>query len=116
LQNVPVGKSKHFSFLVNRNKIFSIGWNRTKTHTLAQKMGYTWEFVHSELDCIIKFPYKPEFLSDYIMYNSRIDKNGNIRLAKPCKYCQNTLGVFGIKVYYTNDDGGFDEYRRQSNF
>lgn len=74
---------------------------------MAQKMGYTWKFIHSELDCIIKFPYKPEELSNYTMYNTRIDRNGQIRIAKPCKYCQKTLNFFGIDVLYTNDEGDF---------
>lgn len=107
LQEIPLGKSKHFSFLVDKNKIVSIGWNRTKTHTLAHKMGYTWKYIHSELDCIIKFPYKPEDLSGYIMFNTRIDRNQQIKIAKPCRFCQRTLNHFGIKTIYTNNEGEF---------
>lgn len=71
------------------------------------RYGFKYPAKHSEIDCINNFPYPPGELSKYTMWNTRIDRNGLIKLAKPCKNCQIVLNQFNIDVVYTNHEGEF---------
>jgi len=105
--------SQHISFLVKNkkcNQIICFGINnKRKTDPLANKYGYRFSCVHSEVACIKLFPYPPSKLSQHIMINIRIMADGSIGMSKPCKICQKLLKDFGIqKVYYTNRSGKFE--------
>jgi deoxycytidylate deaminase len=96
---------RHFSFLVRKNSVNSIGYNNTsKTHTIADKIGYRYPTIHSELSTILNFSGKE--ISDYYMINFRFDKMGNLSMSKPCNNCQNLLKHYGIvKVVYSTGYG-----------
>lgn len=100
---------KHFSFIVRKNNVVSIGWNQPyKTHPLAVKWGYKFGCIHSELHSILKFDNPPAKLYRYSLVNVRLDKHGNVRMSKPCKHCQALLLAFNLgDVWYTNNSGEF---------
>jgi len=109
LHYCPVGDQKHFSFIVLRNKVISIGWNnKVKSNPLNQKYGYRYDKPHSELIAIKNFPYPNKELSRHTLVNVRIGRANDVIMCKPCMYCQNLLKTFNIKeVYYTNAMGNF---------
>ena len=107
LLDLPNGRSRHFSFLVKRNNIVSMGWNKIlKTHPIAFRYEHPYHKIHSELDCILNT--KEENLSKLVMINVRIDMHNRLRISKPCNPCQNMLRDYGIKNVYFSTGVGFD--------
>jgi len=108
--DVHSGKSKHFSFLVKKNNIVSIGWNKIlKTHPIASKYNYPYNKIHSELDCIINFcgdlsKYKYELL------NIRIGMDNRMKMSKPCKNCKILLNDHGLNNVTYSNEIGFSEF------
>ena len=111
-------RCKHFSFIIKKNKILSIGTNNPrKTHPRNLKYKYTSrenndisEFVgvHSELSAVLKFGF--EDCTNFILVNTRVNAAGKIANSKPCKGCQNLIFQLNFKkVYYTNDSGDFEQ-------
>lgn len=91
------GSNKHFTFICERKKIISIGWNKPfKSHTLAKKFGYRFFTIHSELDAINNFPYPVADLRNYSLINVRLYANRSIALSRPCVKCLKLLASFGI--------------------
>ena len=108
--DLPDSRSKHFSFILIRNKILSSGFNLGfKTNPLSKKYGYRFNSIHSELKAIKNFPYPPSFLSKCKIVNVRIMANGELGMSKPCKKCQKLLSDFDISdVWYSNRNGEFE--------
>jgi deoxycytidylate deaminase len=105
----PNNNFQHFSFLVRRTKILSIGINSNRSHTAAKKFGHYMNNIHSELSAIVHFP-KSQDITRCTLYNVRILKSDNsIAMSKPCKHCKKLIYAFGIKkVLYTNYQGNFE--------
>lgn len=101
-------KSKHISFIVDKNKILSVGWNDGwKTHPLAKKHGYRFSSIHSELAAIIRIGI--DNCHGLTLINVRVNSLGEIRISKPCSICQSWLSTLGLKqIYYTNNEGRFE--------
>ena len=102
-QNV---NNSHIAFLVKKNKIIKIGWNKKRTHPEIAKHPYHEGYVgiHAELDCLLKI--NKEDLSDYKILVLRIDRNGKLNISKPCKGCQSVLSQFNLKeIWYSDKDG-----------
>lgn len=104
LKTMTPGRSKHFSFLIRKSNIVSVGWNNgSKTHPIAAKFNYYSEAIHSELHCILNASKIDKKCS---MINIRIDKRDKILLSKPCEKCQNLLYHYGINdVIYSYEKG-----------
>ena len=112
----------HVTFAVNKKKTISIGINNTKTHPNIKRLNYCSEEgedlrdiarTHSELNCILKLKNKyPSYsLKDIIFVNIRLDKNGNVKYARPCNGCSHLLKQVGYKkVFYSGDCGNFFEF------
>ena len=100
--DLPIGRCKHFSFLIEKNRIISIGYNQSyKTHPLSKKFGHRFSSIHSELHAISSFGKT----NGLILANVRLDLNGNLRESKPCQPCQKMLKYFNIQnVFYTIDN------------
>lgn len=113
-KNKPIGLYRHFSFIVCKNEVLSIGWNNVKkTHPLAMKNGYAYPYIHSELDAIVKFGGKLTELRYCSILNVRLTKTGCVTLSRPCKSCQGLLLAFGFKdILYTNEVGKFERFRK----
>lgn len=111
LREVPEGRNKHFSFIVHRNNIISVGWNNSwKTHPIAKQCGYRFGTMHSELAAIIKMRRKLNILPNCYLVNTRINSLNEIGLSKPCYHCTRWISTLGFKkILYTNQDGFFVE-------
>lgn len=102
-------RSKHFSYIIKKNRIMSIGWNlSTKTHPLAKKFGNRFSRIHAETMAVRKFPYPPELLKECCMVNLRLGKKNKLLLSKPCSFCYRLLEHMELKsVMYTNNESKF---------
>jgi len=109
--DLPDVRNKHFSFILMRNKILSVGYNLGfKTNPLAKKYGHRFSSTHAELMVIKNFPYPPSLLSKCKIVNIRIMTNGNLSMARPCKYCAKMLKDFDLtEIWYTNWQGKFEK-------
>lgn len=90
-----------------KGKILSIGTNSyLKSHPLqaefSEKHGRPEAiFLHAEIAALTKCKDWSKIHSIHI---ERYDKQGNPRLAKPCKICQSALDTIGVKkITYTQD-------------
>lgn len=111
-------KTFHTTFIVRKGKIQKIGVNSLKTHPRNLQYKYIGKEgkdirsmigVHSELNAIIK--YGREDCSDCTFVNVRINKNGEVAIAAPCRGCQSVLRQVGFrKVYYSTDAGAFQQW------
>ena len=109
LIDLPRSEKKHFTFILRKNKIMSVGWNMSyKTHPLAARYNYKYSAIHSELNAILNFQLPYSTLCKYTILNIRLAKNGTIANSKPCIPCQNLLNDYGLNsvIYSTNE--GFD--------
>lgn len=113
LLDKPPSKNKHFSFIVKKNRIRSIGFNNTKkTSPLSYKYNPLWPYVHSEVSAVTKFDGKLSDLENCILINVRLDKQGKVMMSKPCKNCLQLVANFGFKkVFYTGRMGQFIELK-----
>lgn len=105
LIHLPNGRSKHFSFVIRKNNIVSVGWNdSSRTHPLAARFGYKYPYIHSELSAILNFndlqnSHKYKFLN--IRFNT-----GRLDIARPCSKCQKLLTHYGFyDVTYSTESG-----------
>lgn len=97
-------QAKHVSVIMRRTEILSIGVNKRKTHPKAQEYGYHYDWVHAELDALLKLP-QSQSRDNLTLVNFRVDPRGNFRLSKPCSKCLPWCsGVFREIWYTTSDD------------
>lgn len=96
-------RQKHFSFIIRKSKILSIGWNSGQPHPKAFELKYKYGCVHSELSAILKGR-----ANDYCgceMLNIRVNIFDEIGHSKPCNTCQNVLKMFGFsKCWYSTPE------------
>lgn len=112
-------KTFHTTFIVRKGRIQKIGINSPKTHPRNLLYHYigkegkdirTMIGVHSEMSAIIK--YGQSDCSDCVFVNVRINKNGDVAIAAPCKGCQHALRQVGYRqLYYTTSSGVFEEWK-----
>lgn len=112
LFHLPVSNAKHFTFICERNKIISFGYNNAwKTHPAGLRYGQRFGAIHAEWDALRKFPYPVDDLKFYDIINVRLNKRRQPAMAKPCKYCANMLISFNVtKVTFTNEFGEFEQW------
>lgn len=110
LKELPDCAQKHFTFIVNRNKIISLGWNQAyRTHPIAKKFNCRFSTIHSELAAIKNFHGTLDEICRFKLINIRIRRDNNVGISKPCDSCMMMLAAFDFnEVWYTNNDGGFD--------
>ena len=104
LKHLPSNKNKHFSFIVRKNKIESIGWNDyQKTHPLSYKYNYYSRAIHSELACLLNCS---KIDRKSYMINIRLGKNNKLLMSRPCDICESLLFHHGIfNVVYSTEEG-----------
>lgn len=84
--------------MVRRNKIYSVGWNKLKTHP---KSNHPYFSLHAELHAIINMPKKTIKELEIFLY--RETKAGVPAISKPCETCHAALKEIGVKkVHYSN--------------
>jgi tRNA(Arg) A34 adenosine deaminase TadA len=102
--------NSHVAFLVKKNKIVKIGWNRKRTHPEISKHPYHDGYVgtHAELDVILKSGL--EDLNDHSMIVLRVDRKGRLANSKPCPGCLSLLKSYNVKeVFYSDTDGNIEK-------
>jgi deoxycytidylate deaminase len=104
LKDVPSGTNRHFSFIIDKNRILSLGWNDYYcSNRIAYDNGHVHGGIHSEFSAYVR--YRGDFgrLRRCIMVNTRINSLDKIGMSKPCTVCQKFIEKVGFrKVYYTN--------------
>jgi hypothetical protein len=110
LKDVPNGRNKHFSFIIHRNRILSVGWNNYWcSHPECKRIGYRFNAIHSEFSAINRYKGDRKKLKRCILVNTRVNSIGEIGMAKPCVYCQEFISDMRFrKVWYTNSTGIFE--------
>ena len=108
----------HTTFLLKKGKLVSIGINSSKTNPRNLKYDYTARNgvdirhivgTHSELSAIIK--YGKEDISDCIVVNVRIGRDGKVNNSMPCHGCLSMFVQTGFRrLFYSNSMGDFVEY------
>ena len=102
--------NSHVAFLVKKNKIVKIGWNRKRTHPEISKHPYHDGYVgtHAELDVILKSGL--EDLNDHSMIVLRVDRKGRLANSKPCPGCLSLLKSYNIEeVFYSDTEGNIEK-------
>jgi len=110
-------RCRHFSFIMYKKRILSIGVNTPKTHPLNLKHNYVNKRnipihdlvgTHSELSAVIKLG--TDDCDGLIMVNTRVNRNNEIDFSMPCKGCTSFLETLNFKrIYYSDKDGNFLE-------
>ena len=102
--------NSHIAFLVKKNKIVKIGWNRKRTHPEISKHPYHDGYVgtHAELDVILKSGL--EDLNDHSMIVLRVDRKGRLANSKPCPGCLSLLKSYNVEeVFYSDTEGKIEK-------
>jgi hypothetical protein len=97
-------QKKHCSLVFHKNRLISVGCNRFKTHPQAKKIGYQYEEMHSEFDAYRKVP-KNLCGKKLHLVNIRFNKEGELRMAKPCELCLPWCMTVFQSIKYTTDEG-----------
>lgn len=110
-------RCRHFSFILDRNRIISIGLNSPKTHPLNLKYNYVNKNnekisnivgTHSELSAVIRLG--EEDCSRLTLVNTRINRNNMLDFSAPCSGCCDMIKQLNFKnVYFSNIQGKFDK-------
>ena len=110
-------RCRHFSFILDRTKIISIGLNSLKTHPLNLKYNYVNKNkekisnivgTHSELSAVIKLG--EEDCSGLTIVNTRINRNNKLDFSAPCNGCSDMIKQLNFKeVWYSNANGLFNK-------
>ena len=106
-QNV---NNSHIAFLVKKNKIVKIGWNRKRTHPEITKHPYHEGYVgtHAELDVILKSGL--DNLHNHSMIVLRVDRKRKLANSKPCSGCLSLLKSYHInEVFYSDTQGKIEK-------
>lgn len=110
-------RCRHFSFILDRNKIISIGLNSLKTHPLNLKYNYVNKNnqnisdivgTHAELSAVIKLG--EEDCSGLTLVNTRINRNNMLDFSAPCRGCLDMIKQLNFgSVYFSDNIGKFDK-------
>lgn len=105
----PDNRCLHCSFLLDKNKIVSFGYNDSfSTHPIGKRYDFRYNNIHSELSAILRAKWYVDKLHKLTLVNVRFKRSGELGLSKPCTRCQEMLKDFGItNIYYTLEDGQF---------
>lgn len=110
-------RCRHFSFILDKNKIISIGLNSLKTHPKNLKYNYVNKLnqnisdivgTHSELSAVIKLG--KEDCRGLSLINTRINRNNLLDFSAPCSGCCDMIKQLNFdNIYYSNSNGKFDK-------
>lgn len=96
-----------------KGRLISVGTNSyKKSHPLqayfARKVGEPFKTnLHAEVHALIQSKGKQV----HTLLVQRFDSQGNPKLAKPCKICQEAMRAFGVtKAIYTTESGKEELY------
>jgi len=87
-------------------RILSWGFNQIRTsNAIPDRFKKFIEALHAEQHAIMRVPNK-ELLNGASLLVIRINRNGKLTNARPCKNCMKTINYFKISnIYYSNENG-----------
>ena len=101
----------HYSFIIQNNKIIEWGMNRPghpAKHYGYNKKSIDPTFVakiHAEIDAFQKAKGLLNKTKYFDIINIRVNKEGKLRISKPCICCFHLLKELGCRnFYYTNEE------------
>lgn len=112
-------RCRHFSFIIHKKRIVSIGINQKKTHptnlknrkiSLATGIDFSdQKHTCSEFSAILKLKNLTNIdTKRCTLVNIRYDRNRKTNLAAPCMSCKNLLRYFQFKnVIWTDNNGKY---------
>lgn len=103
-QDIEGRDFRHVSVILNKNKIIAVGTNIRKSHPDAIAKGYRYDEPHSELRAFSKVPYSLRN-SNLTLVNFRFNRQGVLRIAKPCSKCQIWCDNIFRHIYWSTDSG-----------
>jgi hypothetical protein len=97
---------KHYSFVIQNNKIIEIGMNRKIKPPVW--LGYhNLSGRHAEVDVYQKAKGIIDPSKSFEVVNIRLNKRGELRDSAPCKFCSKFLQYVGCQtVYFSMSTGG----------
>jgi hypothetical protein len=109
LSDLRTGRSLHFSFILDKNKLLITAANSYKKSHPQKQFGIyvparpTTNYqagLHSEISAIKTFlsRFRNTDFSGLTLFNVRIGKDGLVQMAAPCKNCQKVLDSFNFKA------------------
>ena len=100
-------RCRHFSFILDKNKILSIGINSAKTHPKNLRYNYIGrdkkrinEIIgtHSEMNAVLKYG---KICKGLTIVNTRINRKNELVYSRPCNGCLDMLTKLGFgKIFY----------------
>ncbi len=104
----PYSSFLHFTFLCNKSKIISLGWNDVSDNCSwigNRLITYPQGGRHSETHAIRKLD-NLEFCKDLTLINIRLNHKKELRNAYPCEVCLPIIRSLGFKrFYYSTNEG-----------
>jgi len=110
----------HFSFIIHKKKIVSIGMNKSKTHPtnlknrkISKRTGEDiseQKHTCSEFSAIQKLKKLTNIQTEKcVLINLRYDRNYKVAVAKPCMSCENLLKFFSFKkVFWSTNENTYE--------
>jgi len=106
LQGHPAKHYKHFSFIIQHNKIIEYGVNRYGP--AYKNFGYkNHQMIHSENDAYKKAKGLMAKGSSFEVVNIRLNNQGQMRISFPCVCCLSYLKALGCRRIYFSTNVGF---------
>lgn len=103
----------HYSFIVQNNEIIGYGVNQDGEpliHWGYKRMkddpSYTPK-IHAEIHAYRKNKSLIDKTKNFEIINIRLNKQGELRLSKPCTCCAKLLSELGCKKFYYSSEKGF---------
>ena len=111
--NSKYGKLRHGAILFKGGSIINTAFNKDSYSSFGERFRdseYGPATHHAELSCITGVSRsKTNGASVFVV---RVNRNGELRMSKPCAMCHNALKFAGIKkVYYSTNDGTIEMYK-----
>ncbi len=101
----------HWCFLTDGSSILAVAIN--KAHEPNKKYGYHGKeyrpTVHAELAAVLK--YRKRTAKKMYAVNVRLGRQGDLRIACPCKPCRDILKLAGVSRVYFSTEYGWGDIR-----
>lgn len=96
----------HWSFIVQDEKIISVGMNRDASIEVILPGRKDGRKIHSEQDAVRRARNSLQLSKHWYMVNVRLNKKGLMRNSAPCSRCRSILKWLGVdRIIFTIDKG-----------
>lgn len=114
-KNSSFERARMGAVIAKNGRVLSIGNNAVRYYKNPKglKVSRVWEdSLHAEQAAILKLlnARRQDELIGSTIFVSRVRKNGNPGLAKPCAICSELIRAVGIKKVVYTTDNGTEEY------